>query len=570
MVEKADFKIFLVNPACRDARIDQEDSMASPIGLFYIGALLKENRYNVELVNLAQEHDPLAYFSWILQNNRPDLIGFFVLNANRHNAVAAATAARQQCPDTCIVFGGPCATFMPEHLMGTNSAVDYIVNGEGEHTFLAIAGALLTNRRDQIPSIPGLVYRQQDTLIRTPGPEPIADLDQLPHPSKYFSFHHLSMSRGCPGRCTFCGSPKFWGSGRPRFHSAKWFADEIEALFNSGTRHFFISDDTFTLERERVISLCRILAEKKLDITWNAISRVDHIDEKMLWWMRKAGCIQISYGVESGSETIRRTLGKPVAHNDIIRAFKLTASLGILPRAYFIYGSPGENEQTIKETCELILKIKPLGAIFYILVLFPGTFLYENACRKGLVSSDVWNHDIEDIPWFEIDPGLDFDLVKQFGDTLRQTFFSNLHRFAADIELLDDKALYPCHADFLSRLAMTFSHGDYAGNPQVIDAGTTAETLYEKALLYHPDFRAFLGLGMLHMKTGRFKKAIEILETGLEHHPGQKDLLLCSALNHMNSGDFKKALAILEPLAHLPEARKYMTICNQKQGKAHP
>jgi radical SAM superfamily enzyme YgiQ (UPF0313 family) len=121
------------------------------------------------------------------------------------------------------------------------------------------------------------------------------------------------------------------------------------------------------MRKDRVVEICKKIIEKDLKITWFAISRVNFVDEEMLYWMRKAGCVQISYGVESGSEEIRKVLNKNIRTDDIKRAFALTTKYGILSRAYFIYGSPGENYETIQETIDLIHEIKPLSTIFYIL-----------------------------------------------------------------------------------------------------------------------------------------------------------------------------------------------------------
>lgn len=564
MVDLSDFKILLVNPVCQDRRITSEDSLIMPIGLYYMGALLKENNLSVQLVNLAEEHDPDAYFSWLVQKEKPDMIGFSVLNANRIHAMAAASAARRILPEVTIVFGGPCATFMDSQLLEMNPDIDFIIRAEGEYALLDLIRALSTQKDKSFEAIPGLVFRKKGTIFRSPDRDLIPDLDMLPHPSRYFTYHHLSMSRGCPGKCTFCSSPRFWGHPGTRFHSARWLSDEVKALYDKGIKHFFISDDTFTMDRERVIEWCQKICSLQMDITWNAISRVDYIDEELLSWMRKAGCIQISYGVESGSESIRKRLGKPLKDNDIIRAFQLTTLYGIMPRAYFIYGSPGETSETIRQSCDLMLKIKPLSCVFYILTLFPGTFLYQKAVEKGQISPSVWEQPIEDMPWFEIDPDLNFERTKKFGDQLRHAFFTHLSGFAETVELKDDKELYPLHADFLSRLAMTFSHGEYSGNPLVKNPGETAETLYRRSLSYNPNFRAFLGLAMLHQHAKDFKKAISILGQGLSHFPDNKDLNLCMALNHMNINEFNAALSFLERFKHLPEIRQYIDICNRK------
>ncbi|MCP4021912.1 MAG: radical SAM protein, partial [Desulfobacteraceae bacterium] len=541
------FKILLVNPACLDERISSEDDRVVPIGLYYIGALLKANDYEVQILNLADRNEnPLEVFSRALETFCPDVVGFSIVNPNRLNAIEAAMLAKKKNQKTYIVFGGPCATFLDDHLFLACSGLDFIVKGEAEKSFLQLVQALEKNDRSSFDKIGGLVFRKQGGQIKNHPGEPAADLDALPHPSDYFTFQHLAMSRGCPGKCTFCGSPRFWGKAGVRFHSAQWMVCEIQALYKKGIRHFFISDDTFTMNKDRVITLCKLIIKKGLIITWNAISRVDYIDKEILFYMRKAGCIQISYGVESGSDKIRKVLGKPIDQKKIIQAFQMTVSHGILPRAYFIYGSPGEDDKTISQSLDLLKEIKPLSAIFYILVLFPGTHLYKKALDKGQLSDDVWLQKIEDIPWFQLDETLDFDRVKEFGDRLRNSFFRHVDQFATSIELVDQKELYPFHADFLSRLGMTFSHGEYAGNDKVANKKETARHLYQRALSYHPDFRAFLGLSMLLQKQHQFADAIQFLKKGLYHFPENKELNTCMGICLMNTGQFIKALDFFE------------------------
>lgn len=543
-------KIVLVNPACLDERISGEDARIVPIGLYYIAAQLLDKGFGTAILNLADlgSKNPADHFTRIITEQKPDIIGFSVINPNRWNAIDCAKAAKKILPDTHIVFGGPCPTFLADHLFKVCPELDTIVKGEGELSFAALVNAI--ENQTSKDTIPGLVFRKGPALFQTPKKDLVQDLvqdlDTLVHPSTYFTFQHLAMSRGCPGKCTFCGSPKFWNHKTIRFHSPQWFAQEIQTLFKKGVTHFYISDDTFTMDKNRVLALCELLIQKKLPITWNAISRVDYIDEDIVYAMRKAGCIQISFGVESGSPQIRKTLGKPIDQQKIIAAFSLVASYGILPRAYFIYGSPGETQKTIQESMTLWKAIKPLSAIFYMLVIFPGTHLYAKMVQKNQITDDIWHKKIEDLPWFEMDDHLDFKTVKAFGDQLRTQFYSCLEDFAKTLELVDKKDLYPFHADFLSRLAMTFSHGEYSNHPLIKTPDDTAVFLYEKALSYAQDARAILGLAMLFQKKKQFDTAIAHLQKGLALWPQNPDLNICMGVCLMNKQQFAAALSCFE------------------------
>ncbi|MBF0111981.1 MAG: radical SAM protein [Desulfamplus sp.] len=596
-------KIFLVNPACLDQRITDDDATATPMGIYSIGALMIDKGFDIKIVNLASKSSislkskgepqkvAIDYLLQIAEVEQPDIVGFSVMNANRHSAIDGATALKKRLPNLQIIFGGPAPTFMPQYFFNGCPALDYIVKGEGELTFFELVSCLKKHKHTkniepkEIEKIDGLIFRStSQSLFETQSRGLITDLDLLPHPAKYFAFQHISLSRGCPGTCTFCGSPDFWGTKRVRFHSAKWFVDEMEFLVNRGVVHFFVSDDTFTMKRELVVEVCDLIIDRFISqgikITWSAISRVDFIDENILLKMRKAGCIQISFGVESGSEKIRKNLGKHFKNETIIKAFKLTAQFGILPRAYFIYGSPEETEETINQSIELMLQIEPLSMVSYMLVLFAGTSLYKNLINslvniKNFDPNNIWSQKIEDIAWFEVDPNLNFEQVKSFGKRLREAFYSNVHNFALNVRLVDNKELYPYHADFLSRLAMTFSHGDYSANSKLHGANvknqdSTARVLYERAISYYPDARAYLGLSMLMQKGRNFNGAVEIIKEALKKIPkidskanifDKQQLTLSMAVSLMNMARFKEALDYLEPFKESDEIKPYISAC---------
>jgi anaerobic magnesium-protoporphyrin IX monomethyl ester cyclase len=290
------------------------------------------------------------------------------------------------------------------------------------------------------------------------------------------------------------------------------------------------------------------------------------VDEEMLYRMRKAGCIQISYGVESGSEKIRNVLNKNIRTDDIKRAFALTTKYGILSRAYFIYGSPGESHETIQETMDLIHEIKPLSTIFYILDIFPGTALYEDFKRRTRLNDDVWLKRIEDTMYFESDPRLSKGMIMDFGQKLRSDYYSHLPEFADTIQLVDQKDLYESHADFLSRLAMTFSHGDYASIEAIPEKDNVAQRLYERSLSYYPNQRAYLGLGIIMQKQRKYEESVRILSEGMKHFPESEPIAMCLGISYINLGKHEGALECFQKFPESREALQYVSTCYHALG----
>ncbi len=555
-------KILLVYPCFIDNRIDETDISAVPMGLYYIGALLSHHGHQVNLLNRYAPGTPAGDIVPFVNDIKPDIVGFSIVHANRWGGIDMAERVKKINPAIVTVFGGVGATFLWRHLLTHFPQIDYVVVGEGEFTFLGLVEALAGDRKQSLSGIKGLAYRNGKEVIHTGPPDLIEDLDRLPDPARYFSCQHVAISRGCPQNCTFCGSPAFWGR-RVRFHSADYFVRQLRLLYEKGVRFFYVSDDTFTLKKALAISVCRAIIREKLSITWAAISRVDLVDEEILYWMRRAGCVQISYGVESGSDEIREKLNKRISREQIIRAFAQTIRHGIMARAYFIYGSPGENDDTIQASLDLIEEIKPLSIVFYILTLFPGTALYRDYLEASDRTDDIWLKRMEDLPYFETDPDLSRSAVKEFGRKLREAFYEQLPAFALAPNLIDDPDLSAGHADFYSRLAMTFTHGDYAANPHIKNKQKLAEQLYRQALIWNPDHRAFLGLGMLYQQQGDSQASLDILSRGLQYFPDSEPLHLCLGTTCLNLGRIDQARACFARFPDSPQARHYLKECDR-------
>ncbi len=555
-------RVLLIYPPCLEPRYTDLDHTYTPIGLYYLAALLIEQGFETRIINAYAEEIDRSKLEAILKEFKPDLIGFTVFNANRWAALEYCRVIKEISPRAVTVFGGVAATFMWEHFLENFSYPDFIIRGEGEIPLEILARQI--RQGEPIPeNIPGLAWRENGKIRCNPRPGFISDLDRLPDPAEHFTFSHVALSRGCPGNCTFCASPAFW-KRKVRFHSPEYFLRQLARLHEKGVTYFNVSDDTFTLKPELVREVCERIIRAGLDITWAAISRVDRVDIKTLELMRRAGCIQISFGVESGSKKIRGILNKDITEPDIVRAFDLCKKARILPRAYFIYACPEEAENTVQESRKLIQKIKPLSAVFYILHLFPGTALYDRAVAEGKLKEDIWLKKIEEVSWHELDPGMQKDDVLAFGKALRDTFYKTLPRAARESMNQEDGGESKFSADFFSRLGLTFTHGDLSRIEEIPEKEKLARELFEKALDTAPDRRAFLGLGMLQQKKRSFTEAEKILLEGISNFPDDPELILALGLTYMNTGRFSEALEVLTPIQDRPEAEYYIQECRKR------
>ncbi len=208
-----------------------------------------------------------------------------------------------------------------------------------------------------------------------------------------------------------------------------------------------------------------------------------------------------------------------------------------------------------------------MSVIFYILDIFPGTALYENYKKTTGATDDLWLEKIEDIMYFETDAGLTQEQVLAYGKMLRESFYRALPEFVESIALVERQDFRPLHADFCSRLAMTFTHGDYVHREEIKGKDELAEKLYRMALHYHPDHRAYLGLGILHQKRKEYEASLRVLLEGIEHFPRSEQLHLCVGISYMNLRRFREALSCFDHCKDAPEASPFIAACEQALGR---
>jgi radical SAM superfamily enzyme YgiQ (UPF0313 family) len=371
-----------------------------PIGLAYIASYLKQNGIKAGVLDASS-------FSWkklkeAVKNRAARIVGVPCWTVERGQSFKTARLVKEVLPKSRLIMGGHHATAFPEHMFKLAGA-DAVVIGEGEITTLELTRVLLDE--GDIGEVKGIAYQKNGDVFLTEPRESIEDLDSLPVPSHeefnldgYLGLPEskgraaaIITSRGCPHRCIFCSGSKFWRR-KWRARSAGSVLDEIEWLYKDfRVGYFLFFDDNFTVNKERAIEICKGIIERNLYIKWVAESHVSHISKELLKWMKKSGCYRIDFGVESGSPRILKNIKKGQNVERIEEAFRLAHEAGIKPRAYLMVGNPGEDETTIRETAELMKKIKPYDTLSaQILWVLPDTENYEMAKSKGIITDDYW------------------------------------------------------------------------------------------------------------------------------------------------------------------------------------
>jgi radical SAM superfamily enzyme YgiQ (UPF0313 family) len=201
----------------------------------------------------------------------------------------------------------------------------------------------------------------------------------------------MLASRGCPYKCTFCVDGKLFYQTVNR--EVERVVDEIEYLYQEyDVRLFEFSDMTFTLSQKRTAALCREIMRRNLDISWQAMSRVNVVSTELLEIMWQSGCYSVSFGVETGSPTLLRRIQKQISVAEIVKAFGQTHAAGLTTAMLLMIGNPGETEETISETIDLLYEARPAQIDPSIYQVYPGSQTYRQLKDSGYISDDFWLH----------------------------------------------------------------------------------------------------------------------------------------------------------------------------------
>ena len=397
--------VLLVNPPfvlSKDSPYSTTGAVLPPLGLLYLAAYLRERQQGVEVAVLDSPATSLDMdgFARELGKHRPDIVGITVYTTTFVAAMEAARKVKEAFPAALVVVGGPHASVRPEECL-ESPHVDVAVLGEGEETLRRIVACRAAG--GDLASVPKIVYKRDGQAVATPVEPEVPDLDALPPPardlvemSRYRPAHgtfrrlpatNMITSRGCPFRCYFCS--KAVSGSHYRAQSAKKTVDELEGLARDyGIREVIFNDDVFTLDAKRVEAICDLLLERGLDVTWSCSTRVNLVKPHLLARMKKAGCISIGYGIEAGDPALLEKVHKGFDLATARDALRWTHEAGIESRAFYMLGFPGETRATIQRTLDVAMELAADFVIFNLVIPMPGTPLYDEAKREGLLLYD--------------------------------------------------------------------------------------------------------------------------------------------------------------------------------------
>lgn len=399
-------KVLLVYPTWHEAY-----HYYPPLGLGYIGAYLEQEGHQVRILDRDLAFQDKKAINLVdresestLRAFQPDLIGITAMTPTIPDAFHTAALLKRQLPKYPVVLGGPHAMVLSKETLEASANIDIVVKGEGEETMKELCGG------SEPGSVAGIVYRKNGDIVATPNRNLSSDLNSLLFPArhlydmkKYLQSNfavirgvdarvmNLMTSRGCPYRCTFCAASCIFG-GKVRFASPSRVIEEIERILSEypQVEGLYFVEDSFATSRKRAVAICNLLLKRRIHrrIIWAAQLHVNDIDEELLTLMKKAGCVQVQYGFESGSQRILNLMDKRATVRQNYEAAVLTRKVGVRFLVNVIVGFPSETREDFMATIELLKATRPNFIGYGKFIPLPGSKMFNDLKQRIVVDND--------------------------------------------------------------------------------------------------------------------------------------------------------------------------------------
>lgn len=368
---------------------------------------------------------------------QPDVVGMPTFATNLHVCHRIAEMAKQVNSEVTVILGGAHVSIDAARCVG-KPAIDIGIYGEGEVALISVLRVLASDL--SLASVKGIIWKNGEGRLVVNPPEGLsADINRFPMPA----WHLLALdrycgnvlqrgrkplnmitSRGCPYRCTFCSSPRIFGQSF-RYLGTERVVEEMRRLTAlHGADSLQFCDETFTVNRKRVIDLCDALIEEHMRIPWSCFTRVNLVDEELLAKMKAAGCYLIMMGIESGVQRILNLMKKDHTVEQCRRARSLCKETGIWNWFTFMIGFPTETREESRQTIDFAIELDSEFAHFPIFTPFPGTAAYEIASEHGMiVNRDLSEYHTFDSGIYSPRPDRSAEDVRRTAHTAYRAFY---------------------------------------------------------------------------------------------------------------------------------------------------
>jgi len=361
-----------------------------PIWLSYATAVV-EQEHETKLVDAPAWNWSREDVIEDIKKFKPDLVVMDSSFPSLNNDMEVATEIKKNFESKIVLVGPPTSQFSDKIL--DKNGIDIVARFEYDFTIKEIADKI--ERGESLKDLEGISYKANGKIIHNPDREFTSseDLDKIPFISEVYKKHlniqdyflgsslypevQIFTGRGCPFQCTFCSWPKTLMGDKYRVRSIPNVLDELEWIQeNLDVKEVFFEDDTFTINKKRVLEFCKKYKRRKLDITWACNARAN-LDYETMNEMKKANCRLVIVGYESGSDKVLKKIKKGITVEQIKKFAADARKADLLVHGDFIVGLPGETKETVRMTKKLIKETKPDILQVSVASPFPGTEFYK-------------------------------------------------------------------------------------------------------------------------------------------------------------------------------------------------
>ena len=429
-------KIMLIEPPFYRLYHDQYCLFKYPLALGYLsGSIIKNTDWSVQTYNadfnvdkkrFVPENDYVSnegfkrYLSSLkdysmpiwgevkkaLEEFNPSVIGISAKTQNFISASIVAKIAKEINPDIQVIVGGVHPTMNGSKVLDYKN-IDFLCLGEGENTIVNLLHSL--EKKTELSLVNGIVFKNNGKIVNTKPRSYVQDLDTLDFPlthapkvlkdfDKYPKevFGYIFASRGCPYACTFCESKSMW-TRKVRYRSPENIVSELKLMQSYGIDRVNFDDDTFGVSKKNIKAMNDLMHDELPNMTYTCETVVQLAkDEDVVKNMKHGGCTGTFVGIESGNNEILKKIKKTQTTDESIQAMRNLQKYGIESHAFIMVGFPSETEETFQETLDFIPKLRPDSVIFSIFTPYPGSDIYEECKREGIIDGEfdlsLYNH----------------------------------------------------------------------------------------------------------------------------------------------------------------------------------
>ena len=409
-------KVFYINPPfkaqygkfsreSRSPAIGHSGVLYYPLWLIYSAAVIEKEGFAIEFLDApAKQMNELESLNYISEHF--DGTKLFVIDTSTPSIfsdIAFAARIKDSYPGSFILLVGTHPSSVTAETMATDIRIDGIARKEYDFIVKKLAYALRDNCG--LETVEGLTYRSQGEIVHNRDADLITNLDEIPFAAEFIKKHldimdysfpaatypsiQIFTGRGCPARCNFCVYPQTMHGHNYRLRSAQNVIEEINYISANFPRikEFVIEDDTFTVNKKRVVEICNLIIKNNLQqrLKWICNARVN-LDLETMKLMKKAGCRLIIPGIESVNQDILNNIRKGTTVEQIKEYISNAKKAGLMVHACYMVGNKGETKETMSETLKAALSFKTDTAQFFPLVPYPGTEAYLWAKSNGYIN----------------------------------------------------------------------------------------------------------------------------------------------------------------------------------------